>query len=203
MASRIEGFDEAILVHAKKEFLEKGFAEASLRTIAQNAGVSTSTIYTRYSDKEGLFHFLVEEAATKLREYISLSLNGFDRLDTEVQKADYREYADRGFSGLIDILYDYFDEFRLIIHCSPGGYYQDFLESIVRIDAESTKKFLITLGSEAYKTGRINDGFIHVVCSGFYAGLFEVVVHDMPRDAAEVYIRELRAFYNNGWKEYF
>ena len=43
MASRIEGFDEAILIHAKKEFLEKGFAEASLRTIAQNAGVSTST----------------------------------------------------------------------------------------------------------------------------------------------------------------
>lgn len=34
MASRIEGFDEAILIHAKKEFLEKGFAEASLRTIA-------------------------------------------------------------------------------------------------------------------------------------------------------------------------
>ena len=61
MASRIEGFDEAILSHAKKEFLEKGFAEASLRTIAQNAGVSTSTIYTRYSDKEGLFRFLVEE----------------------------------------------------------------------------------------------------------------------------------------------
>lgn len=48
MASRIEGFDEAILYHAKNEFLEKGFADASLRTIAQNAGVSTSTIYTRY-----------------------------------------------------------------------------------------------------------------------------------------------------------
>lgn len=75
MASRIERFDEAILIHAKKEFLEKGFAEASLRTIAQNAGVSTSTIYTRYSDKEGLFRFLVEEAATKLLEYVSISLN--------------------------------------------------------------------------------------------------------------------------------
>ena len=203
MASRIEGFDEAILVHAKKEFLEKGFAEASLRTIAQNAGVSTSTIYTRYSDKEGLFRFLVEEAVTKIRDYISISLNSFDDLDKAVQKTGYREYADQGFSGLIDILYDYFDEFQLIIKCSPGGYYQDFLESIVKIDAESTRKFLISLGSESYRTGRINDGFIHVVCSGFYAGLFEVVVHDMPRDAAEAYIRELRSFYNSGWKEYF
>ena len=32
---------------------------------------------------------------------------------------------------------------------------------------------------------------------------FEVVVHDMPREAVEGYIRELRSFYNNGWKEYF
>lgn len=203
MASRVEGFDEAILIHAKKELLEKGFAEASLRTIAQNAGVSTSTIYTRYSDKEGLFRFLTGEAATKLQEYVSLSLSSFERLNAENQKTGYREYADRGFDGLIDILYDYFDEFRLIVKCSPGGYYQEFLESLVKIDAESTRKFLITLGSESYRTGRINDGFIHVVCSGFYAGLFEVVVHDMPRDAAEVYIRELRSFYNSGWKEYF
>lgn len=203
MASRVEGFDEAILIHAKKEFLEKGFAEASLRTIAQNAGVSTSTIYTRYSDKEGLFRFLAGEAATKLQEYVSLSLNSFESLNTEDQKTGYREYADRGFDGLIDILYDYFDEFRLIVKCSPGGYYQEFLESLVKIDAESTRKFLINLGSESYRRGRINDGFIHVVCSGFYAGLFEVVVHDMPRDAAEVYIRELRSFYNSGWKEYF
>ena len=44
MASRVEGFDEKILACAKEEFLEKGYTDASIRTIAQNAGVSTSTI---------------------------------------------------------------------------------------------------------------------------------------------------------------
>ena len=87
--------------------------------------------------------------------------------------------------------------------CSPPGYYQGFLEGLVKIDAEATRRFLLNLGSESYRTGRINGEFIHVVCSGFYAGLFEVVVHDMPREAAEGYIRELRSFYYNGWKEYF
>ena len=46
-----------IVLCAKKEFFEKGYTDASIRTIAKNAGVSTSTIYTRYSDKEGLFRF--------------------------------------------------------------------------------------------------------------------------------------------------
>lgn len=129
MASRIEEFDEVILCHAKEEFLEKGFADASLRTIAQKAGVSTSTIYTRYSDKEGLFCFLVEEAATSLLGYISASLNSFDNLDDEVKKAEYRQYADKVFFGLIEILYDCFDEFKLVVYgyketktgCSTAG----------------------------------------------------------------------------------
>ena len=37
MASRVEGFDEKILACAKEEFLEKGYTDASIRTIAQNA----------------------------------------------------------------------------------------------------------------------------------------------------------------------
>lgn len=203
MASRVEGFDEAILYHAKNEFLEKGFVEASLRTIANNAGVSTSTIYTRYSDKEGLFRFLVEPATTGMREYLALSLNSFDNLEKDEQKEQYRDYADGGFPALIDFLYEHFDEFKLVVTCSPSAYYQEFLESLVQLDVEATKKFLINIRCEAYEKGRITDGFIHVVCSAFYAGLFEVVIHDMPREEAEVYITELREFYNNGWGSYF
>ena len=78
--SRIEGFDEKILACAKEEFLEKGYTDASIRTIAQNAGVSTSTIYTRYSDKEGLFRFLVEPVAKGLKELLRQSLSDFSSL---------------------------------------------------------------------------------------------------------------------------
>ena len=41
MAKQIEGVYEAILSCAKKEFLEKGYKDASLRVIAQEAGTST------------------------------------------------------------------------------------------------------------------------------------------------------------------
>ena len=58
------------------------------------------------------------------------------------------------------------------------------------------RNFLIPVKERAYEEGRNTDG-------AFYAGLFEVVIHDMPREEAEVYINELRRFYNNGWKEYF
>ena len=195
MASRIEEFDEKILACAKAEFLEKGYTDASIRTIAQNAGVSTSTIYTRYSDKEGLFRFLVEPAANGMKELLRQSLSE--------QNEKFMEYSDRGFEVVIAYIYEYFSEFKLLITGAPGNYYQEFLEGLVELDTDCTKKFLIQVGSKALSEGRITDGFLHVVSSAFYSGIFEVVIHNMPMEEAKKYINELRAFYGNGWKEYY
>ena len=52
-----------ILEVGKKEFLEKGYSEASLRTIAAKADTTTGSIYSRFRDKEGLFGAIVEPAA--------------------------------------------------------------------------------------------------------------------------------------------
>lgn len=203
MASRIEGFDEKILACAKEEFLEKGYTDASLRTIAQNAGVSTSTIYTRYSDKEGLFRYLVEPATIGLKELLQQSLIGFSSLSEREQNEKIMEYSDRGFESIIAYIYEHFSEFKLLITGSPGNYYQDFLESLVELDTSCTRNFLIQNKSKAWADGRITDGFLHVVSSAFYSGIFEVIIHDMPMEEAKSYINELRIFYGNGWKEYY
>lgn len=53
MAKQREGVYERIIECARKEFLEKGYMDASLRTIATQAGTTTGSIYTRFKDKEG------------------------------------------------------------------------------------------------------------------------------------------------------
>lgn len=203
MASRIEGIDEKILSCAKEEFLEKGYADASLRTIAQNAGVSTSTIYTRYFDKEGLFRFLIEPAIQGMKELLSQSLTGFSSLTQKEQGTMYKKYSDQGFPGFITYIYDYFLEFKVLITGAPGTMYQDFLESLVEIDNECMKNFLVQTKSKAFMERKITDEFLHVVSSAFYSGMFEVVVHDMPLEDATKYINQLRNFYESGWKTYF
>ncbi len=55
MSKPIEGVSEKIETCAKKEFLDKGYVDASLRTIAAEAGTTTGSIYSRYGGKEGLF----------------------------------------------------------------------------------------------------------------------------------------------------
>lgn len=63
MSKPIEGVSEKIETCAKKEFLDKGYVDASLHTIAAEAGTTTGSIYSRYGGKEGLFSALVEPAA--------------------------------------------------------------------------------------------------------------------------------------------
>lgn len=66
MAKQIEGVYENIIACATKEFLNKGYADASLRTIAAEAHTTTGSIYTRFGDKEGLFEAIVGKHYNKI-----------------------------------------------------------------------------------------------------------------------------------------
>lgn len=50
MASKDHSLDSGIAQAAYKEFLTCGFQKASLHKIAENAGVTTGAIYTRYQN---------------------------------------------------------------------------------------------------------------------------------------------------------
>ena len=51
MAIRNFELDKKIINAANKEFLKEGFKKASLRRIAQTAGITTGALYTRYKNK--------------------------------------------------------------------------------------------------------------------------------------------------------
>ena len=39
----------------------------------------------------------------------------------------------------------------------------------------------------------------HIIASGMFNGLFEIVVHDMPREQALRDVEQFRSFYTGGW----
>ncbi len=51
MSKAVEGVTEKIEEYARKEFKSKGYVDASLRTIAMEAGTTTGSIYSRYGGK--------------------------------------------------------------------------------------------------------------------------------------------------------
>ena len=119
MAKRAEGTTEKLLASARREFSRHGFANASLRTIALDSGVTTHTVYTRFGSKEGLFAALVGPAAGKFMETL---MAGYDRyFDMGNESIRERElFSHSVYEELVDLMFDNRDAFMLLLDASAG-----------------------------------------------------------------------------------
>lgn len=199
MAKQIEGVYEKVLEYAKQEFLEKGYKDASLRTIAQNAGTSTGSIYTRFKDKDGLFEALVLPAVKGLKEWFHSEQEIFHNSPADQKREDAFKYSDDKYKVFVDYIYDHFDEFKLLINCAGGTVFADFVHDIVELDVDYTLKYIEAIGNDALTSGRATPEFLHILSSAFYSGIFEVVTHGMEKEAAYSHVARLRRFFQGGW----
>lgn len=200
MAKQIEGVYEKVLACARDEFLARGFEYASLRQIAQNAGTSTGSIYTRFGDKHGLFDALVAETAQGLTDWFRREHENFATLSPAAQRAQSFRYSDEKMPRFIEYVYDHYDVFKLLLTCAQGTRYVDFVHEFVEIDVAYTMAFIDAMGSDLLKAGRATMDLIHMLSSAFFTGILETIVHDMGREEAIAYTRQVQRFYQAGWK---
>ncbi|MHA6762232.1 TetR family transcriptional regulator [Streptacidiphilus sp. PAMC 29251] len=67
---------DALLEAARQEFSEQGFGSASIRAIAQRAGMSLSAMYHYYSGKQELLYALLEEGLDTYFAACAAALSG-------------------------------------------------------------------------------------------------------------------------------
>lgn len=199
MAKQIEGVYERILECAKKEFLEKGYTDASLRTIASEADTSTNSIYVRFGDKEGLFGAIVEPVS---EEFISCFLNvqeTFHAFDSETQRSQVGQYSAGEMLKMVDYIYDHFDEFRLLLDASHGTRYHNFVDRLVSLEEEYTWKWLEATGFHMEPEGEMTKEFYHIMVTSYFEGIFEVVRHKVDREDAKKYISMMGKYHHAGF----
>lgn len=201
MAKQREGVYERILECAGKEFLEKGYADASLRMIAQAAETSTGSIYTRFGDKKGLFDALTAAAVKELLGWFRRSYEEYNELPAREQNANAMVSGETKFEEFVDFLYDHLTEFRLVLCCSDGSGYGDLVSQVVEMDMEFTYRFIETVGSDAVSSGRLTESLMHMLSGSFYSGVFEPVIRGMDREEAHMHVRRLRRFFLCGWAD--
>jgi len=125
-AQEAEQKHEAMLEAALEEFSRHGFHGASIRAIAERAGVSTRTLYNRYPDKVALFESCLEMSGVKhhfpadgtgtLREQLiryAVHMSGRLNHDRQVRLARviFRECT--SFPQLEEVSRRQFDRFQL------------------------------------------------------------------------------------------
>lgn len=190
-----------IIPYVKKEFLEKGFEKASLRAIAEGAGITAAGLYRHFADKEAMFASLIEPAANELMQLYIKMHQDFEALPRDVQRETVFNHDSDTMERFMACIYDHFDAFKLLVTCAEGTKYAGYLDELVRIEVESTLKFIEVTGSSAISSGKLSPELLHIISNALLSAIFEVVRHDMPRKDAEGYIQSLRMFFTAGWRE--
>ena len=199
MKVKDESINEKLLECAKAEFMEKGFADASMRTIAERAGVTTGMLYSRFADKDEIFRELVEEPADKLYNYFMTVQNEFAGYSPEYQRREMHPYVAQKIDRMVDLIYDNFDAFKLILCKSGGTSYEYYVDKMIDVETESTFRFIDAVKSAGYEIADIRKDLAHMLASEMFNGMFEVVMHDLSREDARQYILKLQEFFNAGW----
>ena len=203
MAKRTAGVTEKLMECAKEEFLTNGYENASLRVIAEKAGSSKGAIYIRYPDKESLYRSPRTACHGCFLWPDTIGVGAVYQLPGAEQTSQMYSFSDHGFWASVDYIYDHFDEFKLLLTSGENSTYQEFLHRVVEIDNQCTMRYIQASGNDAISSGRLTPELSHLLSSAFYTGMFEVVIHDMPKDQAVEHIQRMRRFYIAGWKSIF
>lgn len=203
MAKQIEGVADKIISAAKQEFLDKGYVDASLRTIASAADTSTNSIYVRFGDKEGLFSAIVEPVLSQMTERFIRIQERFHRMTPDEQAKQMPDYADGGTLELIDYMYEHLDEFRLLLDSSYGTRFHNFVDELVRIEVEYTYKYMEAVGYPNKFGDALTEKLLHIVTTSRFESIFEIIRHGMSRDEAQEYIALLSKYHRSGFLAVF
>jgi len=122
--------DPRIMESAKKEFLAHGFENASLKTICEDAGVTTGALYKRFKGKEELFCAVVADTIKALNDFVEMrsSAQVCDLTDDTLINA---WEMNESMLPWFDYLYRYHDGFVLLISCAAGTRYSNFQHDFV------------------------------------------------------------------------
>ena len=192
---------EKIQQAALTEFLDKGFLSASLRQIVKNAGVTTGAFYGYCSCKEALFASIVEPHAAALMGRFMEAQTSFAGRPEAEQPEHMGEDSESCLDWMVDYICQNREPVKLLLCRAEGTGYESFVHNMVEVEVEYTLRYMEVLRRLGRRVPTLSRSLCHIIASGMFNGLFEVVIHDMPYEQALRDVKQLRAFYTAGWLE--
>ena len=199
MDEKISNTLENILQAGMEEFSDKGFLGASLRQIVKTAGVTTGAFYGYFYSKEALFTAIVEPHAAALLGRYMEAQTAFAELPETEQPSHMGLESGECIHWMVDYICQHREPVKLLLCRSEGTSYEHFVHNMVVVEVEYTMEYMEVLRRLGHDIPELDEQMCHIIASGMFNGVFEIVVHDMPKDKALRYVDQLRDFYTAGW----
>ena len=196
MSVRDESIDLRLLESARKEFMEHGFLKAELKTICDNAGVTTGAVYKRYKGKEELFCAVVKDTADTLNDFVSLrtQLEFSSMTDKEVRETWIMN--ERFMLDLFRMLWKIRSDFVLLLEKSAGTAYENYGHDFALRMTKAYMQYYLEAKKRGLAQADISREEMHVLCTSFWTAIYEPFVHKMTWKEIEAHCKVMCRFYD-------
>ena len=183
-----------ILESAKNEFLEKGFMNASLRTIASNAGVTTGAMYRHFKDKDALFCALVDDAIAVTTKTVMLADSAHHLDFGNPVSQEHFEIENKETNNLLSYIYDNFDIFTPLLTKAAGSTHEHFQEKICELYTKNCEQTFNWMYKNQISTKKVDKMTVHFIASTVINAFVEIITHKMSKKAAFQYIQNIEEY---------
>ncbi len=189
---------EKVRKAVKEEFLEKGYEDASIRSIGARAGMTSAGLYRHYADKEAMFNAMVEPLIESIKEWTGKHTNKkYALLDG---KLSGDEIFGETFVDLVkDVILPRRDEFVLLISRSAGTKYEHFIHDYVEDNQKEFMEAIRCLKEKGYQTAELREEELHMLLSAYLTACFEPIIHDYDDAKVLKYLDTVQEFFMPGW----
>ena len=129
MQNKKENIKQKIIKSAKQEFLEKGFENSSIRSIATAANISKSNIYNYFANKDDLFGKIVIPTIEKIYSSIDKKIFEYKNGDKNIYlKENQKKFIINIIKFYCKIRKNYLSNFFI---SSLGDFYIDIISKLL------------------------------------------------------------------------
>jgi AcrR family transcriptional regulator len=194
---------QRFLEEGKKVFLEKGYQDTSLRQLCKTLGLTLGAFYGYFKGKEALFEAIVSEPAEEMLRYYKECHDNYMKKDAKEQFDGIGDEPSDVLMKMLDYMYEYYKEFKLLFCRAAGTKYEHYLEEFISVEVISTGQFLDVMRKNGILYVEIDEQLSHNLATMLFNGMIEVFKHDMAYEHAKEYVTKLRVFYTAGWMKLF
>lgn len=193
---------ERLLESAKKEFLEKGYMKASLRTICKNAGVTTGALYFFFQGKEDLLKELVEEPLKGLMRLIQQHFTDEMERGISIVTLDTDRRDISASKEIVRFLYQHYDVFLILLTKSQGSEYEDLVSRFADY-GEAHYRNLTAQAAKSCGVPVLDEYMVHWMSHMQINAFVHLLIHEPDVERALVHIEEVVVYLVSGWNGLF
>lgn len=198
MALRNHSLDDKIITAAREEFLEKGYVGASLRKIAEKAGVTVGAIQTRYRSKDELFVCLLRpllDDTETLFQSTRAEYYGHDEADFLTGLKTAMGHESR---AILQLIFDHYDEAVLLLCRSGESSLEHYFDRVVQGKIKESISFFRHTGCMD-----VDEKLLGLLISAQFDSYRRIVTECPDRKTAENDMDALMVYHFGGWTAFF